>query len=68
MVAAVVNCDAVAMREVLKDHLHEQARANLVPALNSLHSELVDAPIIGCVLSGGGPSLLVSTERQHKEG
>ncbi len=67
MVAAVVNSDAVAMREVLKDHLHEQARANLVPALNSLHSELADAPIIGCVLSGGGPSLLVLTQRQHKE-
>jgi len=67
MVAAVVNSDAVAMREVLKDHLHEQPRANLVPALNSLRSELSDAPIIGCVLSGGGPSLLVLTQKPHKE-
>ncbi|MDQ5933958.1 MAG: homoserine kinase [Cyanobacteriota bacterium erpe_2018_sw_21hr_WHONDRS-SW48-000092_B_bin.40] len=67
MVAAVVNSDAVAMREVLKDHLHEQPRANLVPALNSLRSELSDAPIIGCVLSGGGPSLMVLTQRQHKD-
>jgi homoserine kinase len=67
MVAAVINHDPLAMNEVMKDALHEPARSNLIPELPSLRAELADAPIIGCVLSGGGPAVLVLVQKIWKD-
>ncbi len=66
MVAAVINRDPLAMNEVMKDALHEPARSSLIPELPSLKAELADAPIIGCVLSGGGPAVLILVQEIWK--
>lgn len=67
VVTAVVNSDAQAMKEALRDRLHERARADIVPELAALKKLLEDAPVLGCVLSGGGPSVLILVQELHKE-
>jgi homoserine kinase len=66
MVSAVVSADERALKEALKDQLHEKYRALLVPELASLREALSEEPIHGCVLSGGGPSLLVIVDVNFK--
>ncbi len=67
LVSAVANCDEGAMKEALHDRLHEQYRDRLVPELGQLRRHLADQPIIGCVLSGGGSSVLIIVNQAHKD-
>jgi homoserine kinase len=65
--AAVANRNDQAMKEALDDRLHEAYRQSFVPALKSLRAHLKALPVIGCVLSGAGPSVLVICNKNHKE-
>ncbi|HEY9713988.1 MAG TPA: homoserine kinase [Chroococcales cyanobacterium] len=67
LVAAVVNEDESALVEALHDRLHEPYRNPLVPELESLRKYLKDSPILGCVLSGAGPSILVVHNERHHQ-
>lgn len=67
LVAAVARSDDSALREAMDDRLHEPYRAQLVPELNRLRQELVNEPIIGCVLSGAGSSVVTFVHKKHKE-
>lgn len=66
LLAAVANKDEEAMTEALHDRLHEPYRLELVPELGALRKLLADYPIIGCVLSGAGSSILVLVNRRHR--
>jgi homoserine kinase len=66
MVSAVAQRDEIAMKEALQDRLHEPYRTIMVPELDSLRKMLFDKNIIGCVLCGGGPSVLVIVNRKNK--
>lgn len=65
--AAVANQNDQALKEALDDRLHEVYRQPFVPALKSLRAHLKALPIIGCVLSGAGPSVLVICNKTHRE-
>jgi homoserine kinase len=64
--AAVQKKDAALAARTLFDKLHEPYRMHLVPELGSLQKELRSAPIIGCVLSGAGSSILIIYEDRHQ--
>ena len=66
LVAAVTRGDESAMTEALEDRLHEQYRMRFVPELKSLKRELVNEPIMGCVLSGAGSSVVVLVNERKK--
>jgi homoserine kinase len=62
LMAALGAGDADAMRVALEDRLHHQYRYGLVPGLEEMAA--LRAPgLLGCVLSGAGPSVLVFYER-----
>lgn len=67
LVAAVTRSDESAMKEALNDRLHEQYREKFVPALKLLRRELINEPILGCVLSGAGSSCVVLVNQKHKK-
>ena len=67
LVAAVFRADEIAMKDALSDRLHEAARERLAPLLPRVRALLHNDPILGCVLSGGGPSVLVLVHDKHKE-
>jgi len=64
--AAVQKKDAALAAKTLFDKLHEPYRMHLVPELGSLQKELRNAPVIGCVLSGAGSSILIIYEQKHR--
>jgi homoserine kinase len=66
LLAAVANRDEEAMQEALHDRLHEPYRMELVPELGAVRKLLADLPILGCVLSGAGSSILVLVNRRHR--
>ena len=68
LVAAVSRNDEQALIEALDDRIHEPYRAQLVPELSRLRRELAGQPIIGCVLSGAGSSVLVIVHEKRKAG
>lgn len=59
MIAAVVNRDQEAFRFALADRMHEPYRCDLVPHLREIRGALAGVSHMGCVLSGGGSSVLV---------
>src|SRR6185437_14701291 len=59
--------DEAALKEALKDELHEQPRMTMVPELSELRALLKYEPALGCVLSGAGPSILVLVAENNKE-
>lgn len=65
-ISAISTCDENTLREALHDRLHEPYREALVPELSSLRRALVNQPILGCVLSAGGPSMLVIVNERHR--
>ena len=67
LVAAVLNRDEDAMTEALYDRLHEPYRAELVPQLAAIRKVVSDLPVIGCVLSGAGSSVLTIVNQRHKK-
>jgi homoserine kinase len=66
LVSAVVARDEHAMREALQDKVHEPYRREIVPELNAVRKLLETKNVIGCVLCGGGPSVLVIVNRKNK--
>lgn len=67
-ISALTNSDENTLKEALFDRLHEPYREILVPELASLRRALVNQPILGCVLSAGGPSMLaIVNERNRAE-
>jgi homoserine kinase len=66
LVGAVGQADERTMSAAMKDRLHESYRTNLVPELSQLRKALKLSPIIGCVLSGAGSSILVVVRERHK--
>jgi len=60
--AALSAGDSEAMRVALEDRLHHAYRFELVPGLEEMVG-LRAAGLLGCVLSGAGPSVLVFYER-----
>lgn len=69
LLAAVCKHDEDAMRQALTgDLFHEPYRMELVPELAAIRKCLSDFPILGCVLSGAGPSVLcLLTRRQSAQ-
>jgi homoserine kinase len=66
MVSAVVSRDENAMKEALVDKIHEPYRSEIIPEFPAIKQALAKKPIIGCVLCGGGPSVLVIVNRRHR--
>src|SRR5579883_3081534 len=64
LVAAVVRHDESAMKEALHDRLHERYREKFVPERKRLRRELINEPIIGCVLSGAGSSVVIIVNKK----
>ncbi|CAN5525087.1 homoserine kinase [soil metagenome] len=65
-ISAISTCDENTLKEALHDRLHEPYREVLVPELASLRRAMVNQPILGCVLSAGGPSMLVIVNERHR--
>lgn len=60
LVEAVHTQDIELMKLALQDKLHQQYRSRLVPGLDKIIENLKHIDnVIGCVLSGAGPSILV---------
>lgn len=66
LLAAVANKDEDALKEAFHDRLHEPYRLELVPELGMVRKLLTDFPILGCVLSGAGSSVLVVVNQRHR--
>jgi homoserine kinase len=67
VVAAVANSDDEALSFALRDKFHEPYRERLVAELPELRKDLTKLPILGCVLSGAGSSILVIVADSHKQ-
>lgn len=66
LTSAIYNVDEEALKEALFDRLHEPYRLALVPELGMIKRLLADFPILGCVLSGAGPSVLTLVHKRHQ--
>jgi homoserine kinase len=66
LTAAIYQADDDLLRESLHDKLHEPYRLKLVPELGELRALLAESPILGCVLSGAGSSVLVLVHEKNK--
>lgn len=54
------------MKLALKDKLHQPYRMKLVPGLEKIIENLKhEENVLGCVLSGAGPSILIISERNN---
>jgi homoserine kinase len=62
LVAALATGTVGAFPTALEDRLHQGYRAHLVPGLNDI-LKLRAPGLLGCALSGAGPSILVFYER-----
>ena len=58
LVAALTTGDFDALREALKDKLHQAQRAPLVPGFDAIVGAATNAGAIGATLSGAGPTIL----------
>lgn len=65
LIAAMLTQTTEAFHEGLMDRLHQPYRAPLVPGLSEM-LELRAEGLLGCALSGAGPSVLVFYERGHE--
>lgn len=65
-VHAVHTKDAALMKLALKDRLHQPYRMKLVPGLEKIIENLKhEENVLGCVLSGAGPSILIISEKNN---
>ena len=63
-IEAVHTKDAKLMKLALKDKLHQPYRMKLVPGLEKIIENLKhEENVLGCVLSGAGPSILIISEK-----
>jgi homoserine kinase len=64
LVTAVLTKDEELMKEALHDKLHQPYRMKLVPGLEDITAALQhEEGVLGCVLSGAGPSILVISNK-----
>jgi homoserine kinase len=66
LVAALATGESGAFPAALEDRLHQPHRFALVPGLQEI-TRLRAPGLLGCALSGAGPSILVFYERGHEE-
>ena len=66
LIAALTSGTTHAFPEALEDRLHQPYRFPLVPGLEEA-MKLRAPGLLGCALSGAGPSILVFYERGHEE-
>lgn len=66
LMAALATGSTAAFPAALEDRLHQPYRAPLVPGLEQI-LRLRAPGLLGCALSGAGPSILVFHERGHEE-
>jgi homoserine kinase len=66
LVAALATGSTHAFPTALEDRLHQPYRAPLVPGLEDI-LKLRAPGLLGCALSGAGPSVVVFYERGHEE-
>ncbi len=65
-VQAVHTKDSALMKLALKDRLHQPYRMKLVPGLEKIAEKLKhEENVLGCVLSGAGPSILIISEKNN---
>lgn len=65
-VHAINTKDSSLMKLALKDKLHQPYRMKLVPGLEKIAERLKhEENVIGCVLSGAGPSILIISEKNN---
>lgn len=65
-VEAIHTKDSALMKLALKDKLHQPYRMKLVPGLEKIIENLKhEENVLGCVLSGAGPSILIISERNN---
>ena len=64
LIHAIHTKDAKLMKQALKDRLHQQYREKLVPGMREIMEKFKhEDGILGCVLSGAGPTLLVISHK-----
>lgn len=65
-VHAIHTKDSALMKLALKDKLHQPYRMKLVPGLEKIAANLKhEENVLGCVLSGAGPAILVISEKNN---
>jgi len=65
-VHAIHTKDSQLMKLALKDKLHQPYRMKLVPGLEKIIENLKhEENVLGCVLSGAGPSILIISEKNN---
>jgi homoserine kinase len=67
LVSSVYRVDEQGLQESLHDELHESYRQSHITLLPKLRRILVNEPILGCVASGAGPSVLILVHERNKE-
>lgn len=65
LIGAIANEDEEAFKHAMQDRLHEPYRQELVPELTALRKVLPGWPVIGCALSGAGPSIMLVCHRRY---
>ena len=64
LIQALNNKDAKLMKSALKDRLHQPYREKLVPGMHEIMEAFKhEDGVLGCVLSGAGPSMLVISHK-----
>lgn len=65
-VEALYSKDAELMKLALQDKLHQSYRMKLIPGLQDIMDNLKhEENVIGCVLSGAGPAILIVSQRNN---
>ncbi len=59
--------DSALLKVALDDKLHQPYRTRLVPGFDEIATSLKDVEVLGTVLSGAGPSILVISENSRVE-
>lgn len=63
LITAITNKNADIMRSALQDRIHQPYREKLIPGMVDIIKALKEEEnVLGCVLSGAGPTLAVITE------
>lgn len=66
LIEALHTKDADLMRLALQDRLHQPYRTKLVPGLQEIMDSLKhEENVLGCVLSGAGPSILIVSQKNN---
>lgn len=68
LITAVTGKNEDIMRSALKDRIHQPYREKLIPGMHEIIEELnKEENVLGCVLSGAGPTLAVITNNNEIE-